>query len=152
MAFWQLCNARGKNKQTKNTKLYLFYKKTQDSFLHLIKISILFFFEQTTLPCSAKPTHFSEDLHGLLELLGALPPTGYLAAKAPTLTITFCLKVTADVAGKGRRQMQINDAKTPKHLIKWDREDTFYICCWIINRWKQPEIHLNLRLSQDIQQ
>lgn len=51
MAFWQLCNTRGKNKNINNNKkikLYLFYKKTKDSFLHLIKISILFVFEPTT--------------------------------------------------------------------------------------------------------
>ena len=131
---------------TKKIKLYLFYKKTKDSFLHLIKISILFVFEQTTLPCSAKSTHLCSVLHCFLELLGAVPPIWHLPAETPTLTITFyfSLKIIADVAGKGRRQTEINDTKTPKHPIKWDRVDTFHICCWIINRWKQPGIHLNL--------
>ena len=139
-AFWQL---QGKNKKI---QLYLFYKKAKDSFLHLIKISILFVFEQTTLPCSAKSTHLCWALHCFLKLLDAVPPTGYSLAEASTLTITFCfsLKVTADVAGKGRRQTEISDTKTPKHWIKWDRVDTFHICCWIINRWKPLGIHLNL--------
>lgn len=30
------------------------------------------------------------------------------------------------------------------HLIKPDRVDTLHICCWIINRWRQPGIRLNL--------
>lgn len=30
------------------------------------------------------------------------------------------------------------------HLIKPDRVGTLHICCWIINRWKQPGIRLNL--------
>lgn len=143
MAFWQLCNARGKNKKI---QLYLFYKKTKDCFLHLVKISILFVFEQTTLPCSAKSTHLCRLLHRFLELPGAVPIIWHSLAKAPTLTITshFSLKVTADVAGKGRRQTETNDTKTPKHLIKWDRVDTFHICCWITNRWKQAGMCLNL--------
>lgn len=103
MAFWQLCNARGKNKQHhqhQKIKLYLFYKKTKDSFLHLIKIFILFVFEQTTLP--ALQNQHIYVLHCFLELLGAIPPTGYLLPKAPTLTITFCFSLKLEQMWQGR--------------------------------------------------
>lgn len=86
MAFLQLHNARGKNTEKlqpqnqtikqKNPKLYLFYKPTKDSFLHLIKISILcvwtnyppllckintFMLSSSLLPWTpwCRPTHFT---------------------------------------------------------------------------------------------
>lgn len=129
----------------KKIKLYLFYKKTKNSFLHLIEISILFVFEQTTLPTQNQHIYV---LHCFPELLDAVPPpTHWIFAwqgTDPDHHLLLQPEVRADVAGKGRRQTEINDTKTPKHLIKWDRRDTFHICCWIINRWKQPGIRLNL--------
>lgn len=89
------------NINNKKIKLYLFYKKTKDSFLHLIKISILFVFEQTTHPAQNQHIYV---LHCFPELLGPTPPTGYLLAKAPTLTITFCFNLKLEQMWQGREK------------------------------------------------
>lgn len=83
MAFWQLHNAGGKNKKI---KLYLFYKKTKDSFLHLIKISILLVFEENnpSLLCKNQHMHFSAFL---------LPQTLWYH---PTDLAFICLNVDPD--------------------------------------------------------
>jgi len=83
MAFWQLHNAGGKNKKI---KLYLFYKKTKDSFLHLIKISILLVFEENnpSLLCKNQHMHFSAFL---------LPQTLWCH---PTDLAFICLNVDPD--------------------------------------------------------
>lgn len=95
-------------------KLYLFYKKTKDSFLHLIKISILLAFEHTTLPCSAKSTHLCWVLLCCLELLGVVPLIWHSLAEVWTLTIIFCcsLKVTANMAVKRRWQTELSDIRS----------------------------------------